>query len=1117
MLCCFFVNEKTHAQGMYTDFGQNRVQYGRFDWSFVRSENFDAFFYSGGRELGTFAARNAETQLGDIEKIVDHRLSGRLEIICYNTLSDYKQANFGLAEASANTGGYTQVVNNKVFVYFDGNHDHFLQQIRSGLSLVLINELIFGGSMQERLQNAALLNLTDWQLFGLTSYIGKDWNVENDNKMKDQILNKKFKKFNRLVQNDPILAGHSFWRFLVDKYGSEVISNMVYVTRLTRNFESALIYVTNNDLKQTMKDWLKYYQEQYAKEELNRTLPDFDFKIKNRLRPYVEPQMKVGPKGDYVAFTTNKFGKYKVWLVNTKTAKTKRVHSGGLKYNQKELDHSFPILAWHPGGEKFSYVHEKGGKVKITTIDIKQDKKETINFFKFDKITSFDYSENGRTIVLSAIRKGQSDIYVYDLQTHKEKAITNDPADDLYPRFVDGSSKIIFSSNRNNELLGSAISPTLKPDNNLDVYLYDYSTGDKKMKRLSNTPNINETNPMEYNTQYYAYLTDYNGIQNRYVTRVEEQYDYTEIEVNYKDTTPTDTLNFETLESKGSSFIYNGKRISLNENVAKIDTIIHNKDVVFTYPITNFSRSILAQDMCRQNQMVYDMVMDNGKFYIKYAPVVNDIVTESKSTETYPNMFRLKSGFVAKPFVFGPRVFNEKQPVVIEKKDNTVPEKKKIIDSNDYFFVSDFTPKSYKTEGVKLSFQHEEIKASKLYKVAAPRFYDVTFFPDHFVTQLDNSVINSYYQPISAGGQNLFNPGLGGMVKLGLVDLMEDYRLTGGFRIPLDFSGMDYFITYQTLKKRLDQSITFYRQVRNGADANNNAIKNTSHEIRYVIKYPFSPISSLRLNVFGRQDKDIYQSANQQFIETPDNNAYWAGYKAEYVLDNTIPRGLNLWNGTRFKIFYEKYYNLQDQNNQLNTVGFDFRHYQKIHRQLIFCTRLTYNTSFGVEKVKYVLGGVDNTFMPAYDNTNNSTSSEKYAFQALATNMRGFNQNIRSGSSFAAINTEIRLPLFPYILNRPLRSDFLNNFQIVPFFDIGTAWSGADPYSDENTFNQRIVAVKNVYATVINVRDPIVEGFGGGLRSKLFGYFIRADMAWGIQDYEIIKTPVYYISMSTDF
>jgi len=1102
---------------MYTTFGQNRVQYGRFDWSFVRSENFDSYFYSGGRELGTFAARNAEEQLNEIEKIVDHRLNGRVEIICYNSLSDYKQGNFELTDISPNTGGYTQVVNNKVFVYFNGNHQNFLEQIRSGIALVLINELLFGGSIQERLQNAALLNLPDWELFGLTSYIGKDWDIDKDNKLKDLVISKKLKKFNRFVQSDPVLAGHSFWRFLVDKYGIEVVSQMIYVTRLSRNFESALIYVTSYDLSQTMKDWLKYYQEQYAKEDLNRTVPSNDLKIKKRLREFVEPQMKVGPKGDYVAFTTNKYGKYKVWLVDTKTNKSKRIHTGGLKYYQKEIDHSFPILSWHPGGEKFSFVHEKKGKVMITTVDLLSKKKETLTFLKFDKITSFDYSENGRTIVLSAIRKGQSDLYTYDLQSRKEKQITNDPADDLYPRFVDGSSKIIFSSNRNNEMLGAAISPTLKADNNLDIYLYDFSTGDRKMKRLTNTPNINETNPVEYNTQYYSYLTEYNGIQNRYAVKVEEEYDYTEIQISYKDTTPTDTLNFETPENKGERFIYNGKQITLNNNVAKIDTIIHNKDVVFTYPITNYNRSILAQDVCKQNQTVYDMLLENNKYYIKSSPVITDIITESKKIETYPNMFRLKSGFAAKPFISGPVVFNKIKPSVIEKSENSKISNKPLLDSNAYFFINDFTPKTYKVEDVKPSFQNTETKTIKIFKLAAPRFYDVTFFPNYFVTQIDNSVINSYYQPITASGQNLFNPGLNGMIKFGLVDLMEDYKLTGGFRIPFDLSGIDYFLTYETLKKRLDQSFTFYRQVRGGQDPYGNSIKSTSHELRYIIKYPFNPISSLRLNIFGRQDRDIYQSTNMQAIETPDNLTYWAGFKAEWVLDNTIPRGLNLWNGTRFKIFWERYYNLSNNNTQLNAIGFDFRHYQRIHRQLIFCTRLTYNTSFGQEKIKYILGGVDNSIFPVYDNSNNTINNEVYAFQAIATNMRGFNQNIRNGSSFAVMNNEIRLPVFTYLLNRPVHSDFINNFQIVPFFDVGTAWVGNNPYSDENTFNQKVVEVKFVRATVINVRDPIVEGFGGGVRSKLMGYFIRFDTSWGIQDFELNKNPVYYISLSTDF
>jgi hypothetical protein len=128
-----------------------------------------------------------------------------------------------------------------------------------------------------------------------------------------------------------------------------------------------------------------------------------------------------------------------------------------------------------------------------------------------------------------------------------------------------------------------------------------------------------------------------------------------------------------------------------------------------------------------------------------------------------------------------------------------------------------------------------------------------------------------------------------------------------------------------------------------------------------------------------------------------------------------------------------------------------------------------------------------------------------------------FEQNIRNGNTFAVINTEIRFPVFQYAFNRPLRSEFLHNFQVVPFFDIGSAWVGDNPYSEDNTFNQKIIDIKPIRAKVINVRDPIVAGFGGGLRTKLLGYFVRFDVAWGIQDAEINKKPVYYVSLTQDF
>jgi hypothetical protein len=1117
------VTLRANGQGMYTTFGQNRVQYRKFEWSFLRSENFDSYFYTGGRELAGFSARTSEEHLNSVEQIIDHRLSGRVEIINYNTLSDFKQTNFGvISDQAQNPGGYSQVVSNKIFIYFNGNHNDFEAQIRSGLSLVLVNELLFGGSIQDRIQNAALLNLPDWYLFGLTSYIGKDWDAEKNNRLKDLMLTKRVKKFNKLIQRDPQLAGQAFWRYLVEKYGIEVISNMLYVTRLSRNYESALIYVTGDNLKQTSKDMMRYYKDQFSKEDTLRTLPANGFKIKRRLMPYVEPQMKVSPRGDKLVFSTNKYGKYKIWLMDTKEGRQKKVFRGGFKYHAFEKDHSFPMMSWHPGGEKFSFIYERKGRLFLTTVDLlNKNKKQTIEFFKFDKINSFAYSDNERTLVMSATRKGQSDIYVYDMNTRRERQLTNDLHDDLYPRFVDGSSKIIFSSNRNSDQLNAPALPTLQPGSNLDIYLYDYENNSQQLTRLSYTPDINETDPVEYDHNYFAYLTDYNGIRNRYAVRYEEEYDFTELRIRYHDDErATDTLIYDNLADRGTEFEYEGKTIRLDSAVSKIDTVIHNKTIVFTYPLTNYKRNILAHDVSRQAKMTYETIMTDGKYSIRYVPLIKNIEEESARIETYPTMYRLKSGYATKPFVAGPVTYSKRKNRFLPATGTAAPGAKQTV-TYDYFFISEFTPKTLKPEDIVVNTPSAgRLPAAKNFKLAAPKFYNITFFPDYVVTQLDNSVINTYYQPITASGGNMFNNGLNGMFKVGTVDLFEDYRITGGFRFPFDFSTVDYFASYETLKRRLDHKLTFYRQVRKGSSQSiipQTDVKNTSHEIRYQVSYPFNPIVSIRANVFGREDRDVFLATSRASMEMPDRVTRWAGGKLELVIDNAMPKGINLWEGTKFKVFYERYQNIDQKDVQLNAVGFDLRHFQKLHRQLIFATRVTYNTSFGPARVKYVLGGVDNWLLPTYDNSNNSTSNVNYAFQALGTNMRGFNQNIRSGNSFAVSNNEIRFPIFSYLFNRPIRSEFIANFQIVPFFDIGTAWIGPDPYSEDNTYNQKTVEVKYIKTTVINVRDPIVAGYGGGLRTRLLGYFMRFDVAWGIQDAEVIRKPVYYFSLSLDF
>jgi hypothetical protein len=62
--------------------------------------------------------------------------------------------------------------------------------------------------------------------------------------------------------------------------------------------------------------------------------------------------------------------------------------------------------------------------------------------------------------------------------------------------------------------------------------------------------------------------------------------------------------------------------------------------------------------------------------------------------------------------------------------------------------------------------------------------YYVSFIPTYFGAKIDNSFLNSSYQPFTgAEGPVYNNPSFDILLNGGMDDLFEDYRITGGVRI----------------------------------------------------------------------------------------------------------------------------------------------------------------------------------------------------------------------------------------------------------------------------------------------------------------------------------------------
>ena len=169
--------------------------------------------------------------------------------------------------------------------------------------------------------------------------------------------------------------------------------------------------------------------------------------------------------------------------------------------------------------------------------------------------------------------------------------------------------------------------------------------------------------------------------------------------------------------------------------------------------------------------------------------------------------------------------------------------------------------------------------------------------------------------------------------------------------------------------------------------------------------------------------------------------------------------------------------------------------------------------SIGQKKLLHMLGGTDNSLSLA-GNANTAVDPDiPFAYQARITPLRGFQNNVRNGANVAVANAELRLPVF---FNSAGKSDFLKHLQAVAFADVGAAWTGLHPYTDDNSFNFVTVNANPITVTVNNNREPILYDLGFGVRSRFLGYWLAADWAYGVDD-GITLPRRFTLSLNFDF
>ncbi len=1083
MFLLFAFSNNIFSQNLNTfeTFGKNRIQTKKFQWRYISTTNFDVYYYAHGSKVAQNSIRFLENEFVKITETVGYTPDNKFKVFIYNSISDLRQSNVGIEQESIHSSGQTDFFKPQIEIPFAGSEEEFKKELRFGIASMLLRKMMFGNNFKNILQNSYTGKFNDWFLIGAAKYIAEGWSLEMDDYMRDMCRNNKIKRPYLLKGKDALLAGQSVWNYIAEKYGNANISSILNLARLVGNERSSIGGTLGISFNTFMREWEDYYLAENVDVLTAGKMPENMTLLtgKNRNNK-VYHNIKVSPNGDKIAYSENSRGKYTVYIQDLKTQRRKSIVTFGKKALIQRFDETLPLIAWRDN-DNLGIMHNQKNELRLSIYNTKGRRTSQKLFNNFNQAHSIDFSDDGSAIAISADKKGsdaksgQNDLFIYNLNSGNLAQITDDWFDDVEPAFLPNSnSKLVFSSNRPEDTLVVA-SPTafgnLTQDfKNFDIFLYENKKN--SVKRLTNNPQP-EREPVFFDNQTLVYLTEENGISQL-------------------------------------------KKYNIKTNETSL--------------LTNYAQNIRSYDLNPNENGLAFLMLDKGRIQPYYAKNL-DFNTKANSL---PFTLRVQTLQARRGS------YTSVEPKEIPKigfTDTTQKSTKKLlpdeVDTDNYVFDEELLKKVKENKENKEKENKETKENKSLLDIAKNTKKNETQVRGAFdyrpIFRNESLVTTIKVDPLRNWGV---------LVELNSADLLENHRIKGGIFALVDLRSRDYYLEYQYLAKRFDIGLRYERR---GIYINQSTAppfviqRYTANKWNAFINYALN--ENTRISVQPFYMNTLFTSLDNPSIY--DHRIHYGGVRGELIFDNTIVTGQNMIAGTRLKLYGEYNHTIStndafkrqtgiQETNVLNfsKIGADLRHYQVLHKDLILAIRVAYGRFGGRNPKSFMLGGMDNWVFNTRENPENSplqvannVDNSDLLFNEFVTNMRGYNYNRVFGENFLLTNIELRIPLFKYLFGNRLTSNFLRTFQATAFYDMGSAWTGLSPFNRDNSLNTRIVGNNNApfRATVNDFKSPWLVGYGLGVRTLVFGYYLKGDFAWAVEDYVVKSSPNFYLTFGYDF
>ncbi len=1044
------------AGPLAAQFGQNIVQYDQYDWQYIQSPYFDIYFYGDDLELAEFASEVSNEAYRQFSDRLNWQIQKRVAIMVYRSHADFQQTNVTFSYMYEGIGGVTELLKNRVVVPFEGSYSAFRHVIRHELVHALINDMIYGGSIQSIISGRIRYAIPDWLNEGLAEYLASGWDANSDMYMRDLAHHGEIPPINQLSGLYAYRGGQSLWRFITSKYGEQAIAEIFNRIRMEANVERGIEAAIGSDYKVLSEQWKESLKKQYWPDVTGRDrIKDIAHQVTDheKLNNVYNIAPAISPDGSKVAILRNDHGIMEIVLISATDGRfLRRLIRGGTTTEFEELHLLKPGIAWAPDGKKVAFAAKAANREILYVVDINTKKVEK-HPTGLEGLFMATWSPDGGTIALVGNNGSSSDIYLLDMETKELTNITRDLFSEFNPVWSPDGTTLAYSSDREDyppyrfDQAGNRYdfrtwfhpvdgAPLLSVEPGFSMYQHDLAQLDifvisrdgSDLRRITQDRGRENYPVYAHTAPYLFYTSDRSGIENVYM------------------------LNLETGEERA---------------------------------VTNVMTGISDLNMARDDQRLYFTGFEQSGYDI--SRIHNPLKLWDEPREIVPSVYVLADTADLEDILV-----NEDRGASFTGRGG---------DYSNYIFGFDNPDAFAPDEGDSLKQVKLEERAFK----DEQGDYRVHSYKTLFTLDL----VQSY-----AGYSTLYSAQA--MTQFMFTDMLGNHRISVATEMQIDLKNSDYFVTYHLLPLRTNYYFTVFHTADFYYLSYNIGGRLRHYGFDVTASVPLSRFRRIDIGLTPKAVENTTYKLDPFAGWLPDSTEELATVipRIGYVWDNAEWSYLHPVNGWRTSVDLSASPKWGANSIAFQTFSYDIRRYFRLFGGTSAAIRLSGGASYGPDAQNFLVGGLpwlissesDGFYYGRYKKDPLSLGEHQLKtlyFSEYLTPLRGTQMMELAGNRAMLMNLEYR---FPFLLYYFPALRMLGQLGGVLFVDFGAAWNAGD---DMHTVFTSLLTdgLDSQYSTLT---------YGWGPRFIFLGLPFQLDYAWQRNPFGK-DSHNWYLTIGTDF